>query len=96
MLCINALKYQTANRVGYHTVFTYCLAMDHVKQAFKTLLDFFQASSAEKCMLNKGLDSPTPMQSTDDPSYATSSYEIGESHYLRSDEQSSDNCPVSK
>ena len=74
----------------------YCLAMDHVKQGFKTLLDFFQASSAEKCMANKGLDSPTPVQSTNDLSYATSSYEIGKSHYLRSDEKSSDNYPISK
>ena len=50
--------------------------MDHMKQAFKTLLDFFQASSAEKCEPNKGLNSPKPGQSKNDPSYATSSSEI--------------------
>ena len=36
--------------------------MDQVKQGSKTLLDLFQASSAEKCRPNKGLDSPTPGQ----------------------------------
>ena len=34
--------------------------MDQVKQGSKTLLDLFQASSAEKCRPNKGLDPPTP------------------------------------
>ena len=70
--------------------------MDHVKPAFKTLFDFFQVSSAEKCKPNKGLNSPMPEQSTNDQSYATLSSEISESLYLRSDEKSSDNCPVSK
>ena len=36
--------------------------MDQVKQGCKTLLDLFQASSAENCRPNKGLDSPTPSQ----------------------------------
>ena len=48
-----------------------------MKQAFKTLLDCFQASSAEKCKPSKGLKSSTPGQSTNDQSYATSSSEIG-------------------
>ena len=34
-----------------------------------------------------------PERSTNDPSYATSSSEISELLYLRSDEKSSDNCP---
>ena len=70
--------------------------MDHVKQGFKTSLDFIQASSAEKCKPNRCLNSPTPGTSTNDLSYATLSSEIGELHYRCSDEKSSDNCPVSK
>ena len=70
--------------------------MDHVKNAFKTLLDFFQASSAEKCKPNKGLNTPTQEQSTNDLSYATYSSENSKSLYLRSDKKSLDNCPVSK
>ena len=69
--------------------------MDQVKRDSKTIiLDLFQASSAKKCRPNKGLDSPTPRPSTNDPNYATSSSKIGESHYLCSDEKLSDNCPV--
>ena len=60
--------------------------MDQVKKGSKTLLDLCQASSAKKCRPNKGLNSVTP--STNDPSHTTSSSEIGESHYLRSDEKS--------
>ena len=75
-LCKNVFKYQSANRVGYHTAFTYCETIDHMKQAFKTLLDFFQGSSAEKCEPSKGLNSPKPGQSKNDPSYATLSSEI--------------------
>ena len=67
--------------------------MDHVKHGFKTLLDIFQVSLAENCKPNKGLNSSMPRPSTNDPSYATSSSEIGESHYLHSDEKSSDNYP---
>ena len=55
--------------------------MDQVKKGSKTLLDFFQASWAKKCKSNKGLDFSMLAQSTNDPSYATSSSEIGESHY---------------
>ena len=69
--------------------------MDHVKHAFKTLLDFFQAYSAEKFKPNKGLNSPMPGKGTNDPSCATSSSEISESLYLCSDGKSSDNCPIS-
>ena len=36
--------------------------MDQIKQGSKTLFDLFQASLAEKCRPNKGLDSPTPGQ----------------------------------
>ena len=70
--------------------------MDQVKKGSKTLLDFFQASSAKKCKSFKGLDSPTPRPSTNDRSKATSSSKIRESHYLCSDEKSLDNCPASK
>ena len=66
--------------------------MDQVKKGPKT---FFQASSTEICKSNKELDSPTPGPSTNNPSYAKSFSEIGESHYLCSDEKSSD-CPASK
>ena len=71
--------------------------MDQVKEGSKTIiLDLFQASLAKKCRPNKGLDFPTPGPSTNDQNYATSSSEIGKSHYLCSDEKSSDDCPVSK
>ena len=71
--------------------------MDQVKEGSKIIiLDLFQASSAKKCKPNKGLDSPMPGPSINDPNYATLSSEIGESHYLCSDEKSLDNCPVSK
>ena len=64
--------------------------MDQVKEGSKTIiLDLFQASSTKTCRPKKGLDSPTPGSSTNDPNYATSSSEIGESHYLCSDEKSS-------
>ena len=68
--------------------------MDQVKMGSKTLLDFFQASLAKKCKSNNALDSPTPRLSTNNPSYATLSSEIGEMHYdyFCSDEKSSDNC----
>ena len=56
--------------------------MDQVKQASKTLLDFFQVSSAKKHLSNKGLDFPMPRPSTNDPRYDTSSSKICESHYL--------------
>ena len=69
--------------------------MGQVKQGRKTLLDLLQASSTKKCR-QKGLDSPSPVPSINDPSYAISSSKIGEAHYLRCDEKSSDNCPVSK
>ena len=69
--------------------------MDQVKKGSKTLLDFFQAYSTEMCKSNKELDSPTLGPSKYNPSYATSFSEICESHYLCSDEKSSD-CPVSK
>ena len=59
--------------------------MDQVKKGSKTLLDFFQASLAKKYKSNKGLDSPTSGPSTNDPSYATSSSKIDESHYFHSD-----------
>ena len=46
--------------------------MDQVKEGSKTIiLDLFQVSSAKKCKPNKGLDSPTPGPSTNDPNYAT-------------------------
>ena len=62
--------------------------MMEVKQGSKTLLDLFQASSAKKCRhKKKRLDSPTPMPSTIDPSYATSSSKIAESHYLCNDKK---------
>ena len=62
--------------------------MDRVKEGSKTIiLGLFQASSAKKCRPNKGLDSPTPGPSTNDPNYAISSSEIGKSHYLCSDEK---------
>ena len=71
--------------------------MDQVKEGSKTIIFYlFQASSAKKCGPNKELDPPTPGPSLNDPNYATSSSEIGESHYLCSDEKLSDNCPVSK
>ena len=70
--------------------------MDQVKQGSETSLDNLQASSAKKCKSNKGLDSLTPRPSENDMSYATSFSEIGESYYLRSDEKSSDNCPLLK
>ena len=61
--------------------------MDQVKTGSKTLFDFFfQASSTEKYKSNKGLDFSTPAPSTNDPSYATSSSEIGELHYFHRDE----------
>ena len=60
--------------------------MDQVKKCSKTLFDFFQASSAEEYKSNKGLDFSTPAPRTNDPSYATSSSEIGELHYLHNDE----------
>ena len=61
--------------------------MNQVKQGSKTIiLDLFQALSAKKCRPNKGLDSPMPRPSTNDPNYATSSSEIGELHYLCGDE----------
>ena len=63
--------------------------MDQVKKGSRTLLDLFQASLAKKCWPNKGLDSPTPGSSTNDPSYATSSSEMDASHFLRIDEKSS-------
>ena len=44
---------------------------------------------------NKGLNPPLLGPSTNDPSYATSSSEIGESHHLCCEEKSSDNCPTS-
>ena len=88
-LCKNALRYRTANRVGYHTAFTYCYAMDQVKQGSKTLLNLFQKSLAKNVWPNKGLDSPTLGPSTNDPSYATSSSEMDASHYLRIEEKSS-------
>ena len=70
--------------------------MDQVKEGSKNIiLDLFQASSAKKCRPYKGLDSPTPGPSTNDPNYATLSFEIGESHNLCSDEKSSENWPVS-
>ena len=65
--------------------------MYQVNQDSKNLLDLFQASLANKCWPNKGLDSPTPRPSTNDPSYATLYSEISKSHYLCSDEKSSDN-----
>ena len=43
-----------------------------------SILDFFQASSDKRCKPNKGLDSPAPRPSTNDPSYATLSSEISE------------------
>ena len=47
--------------------------MDQVKRGSKTLFNFFfQESLAEHCKSNKGLDSPTPGPSTNNPSYATS------------------------
>ena len=71
--------------------------MDQVKEGWKTIIfGLFQASSAKKCRPNKELDSPTPVPSTNDLNYATSSSEIGELHYLCSDEKLSDSCPVSK
>ena len=71
--------------------------MDQDKQGSKTIiLDLFQSSSSKKCRPNKGLDSPTPGTSTNDPNYATLSSKIGESHHLCSHEKSSDNCPVPK
>ena len=42
---------------------------------------FFQASSAKRCKPNKGLDSPAHGPSTNDPSYATSSSEIGDENF---------------
>ena len=63
--------------------------MDKIKQGSKTLLDPFEASLAKKCWPNKGLHSPTPGPSTNDPSYATSSFEMDASCYLRNDEKSS-------
>ena len=70
--------------------------MNQVKQGSRTImLDLFQASSAKKCRPNKGLDSPMPWPSTNDSNYATSSSEIGESHYLCSDEIVGQWCPVS-
>ena len=96
-LCKNVLRYRTCKQVRYHEEFTYCEAMDQVKEGCKTtILDLFQASSAKKCRPNKGLDSPTPGPNTNAPNYATSSSEIGESHYLCNDKKSSDNCPISK
>ena len=41
-------------------------------------LTIFQASSSKRCKPNKGLDSPAPWPSKNDPSYALSSSEIGE------------------
>ena len=71
--------------------------MDQVKKGSKTLLDFFfQVCSAKICKSNKGLVSPTPGSVTNDPSWATSSFKTGKSHYLHSDEKSSENCPPSK
>ena len=70
--------------------------MDQVKKGAKTLLDLFQASPAKTCRPNKGLDSSMPRPSINDPNYVTTSSEIGESHYICSDEKSLDNCPVSK
>ena len=43
-----------------------------------SILDFFQVSSAKRFKPIKGLDSPAPRPSTNDPRYATSSSEIGE------------------
>ena len=40
----------------------------------------------EEYKSNKGLDFSTPAPSTNDPSYATSSSEIGELHYFNNDE----------
>ena len=74
----------------------YCQVMDQVKQGSKTLLDLFQVSSAKNCRPNKGLDSPTPMPSTNDLSYATSSSKKRRIALFRSDEKSSDICPLSK
>ena len=69
--------------------------MDQVKKGSKTLLDFFfQPSSAKK--KSKGLDSPMPGPSTKDLNYATPSFKIGKSPYLRCDEKSSDNRSPSK
>ena len=70
--------------------------MDQFKQGSKTILDLSQVSLAEKCRPNKGLESPLPGPSINHLSYATLSSKIGESHYLRSDENSLDNCPVLK
>ena len=70
--------------------------MDQVKKGFSIFLAFFfKHLSAIKGKSITGLDSPAPRPSMNDPSQATSS-EIGESHYLCSDEKSLDNCPVSK
>ena len=80
----------------YHSVFTYCKAMDQVKQGSKTLLDLFQASSTKKCRPNKGLDSPTPGLSTNDPRYATYILKKRQIALFHSDKKSSDNCPLSK
>ena len=65
-------------------------------RANPALFNFFQLHSGTKCESNTGLDSPTIGPSPNDPSYASSSSEIGESLYLCSEEKSSDNCPASK
>ena len=68
--------------------------MDQIKKGSKTLLYiFFQASSAEECKSNKGLDSPTPGPSMDDPSYATLSSKISESQYICSEENRQTTVP---
>ena len=51
--------------------------MDQVKEGSKTIIvELFQVSLAKKCRPNKGLGSPMPRPSTNDPNYATSSSEI--------------------
>ena len=55
----------------------------------------FQGYLVKKCKSNKGLDSRTIGPSKNDLSYATSSFEIGKSHYLRNDEKFLDNCSAS-
>ena len=77
LLCKYALRYQTVNPVRYHTAFMYCEAMDQVKWGSKTLLYFFQASSAKNSEPSKGLDSLSSRPCTNDLSWATSSFKIG-------------------
>ena len=57
----------------------YCKAMDQVKKGSKALVDFV----FKRSWLKNG-------NQISNPSYATSSSKVGELHYLRSDEKSSD------